>query len=361
MKKRLGLIGSIIAVMTMVFVVFAFVGNKAQAATETMDATSAVPYVKTLGAAEEAVIFSAGFSKKGIYNLKFDCANFGSQTNIYFLNALYTTPEELLKSENIAYSSKGATASREILRIVNNPTVKYILVMTENAPAMEKSVTITSTFDEADESRAISEGEQVHAVSVDEDHYYTIKLKKDSEITITKGKNDLITLCDSKKKDVEYLNVSGMILKKGTYYLKVSNTADFSYSTKPIKVSTNTNKKKPINIKLGKKYKVVTAKKTKGKSSTELYYKIKLKKSKKISAKCEGNFIGSLFISGCDKKNKDYFVSTDFEKNALFSGRVGSTKKAVIRKKKNIELPVGSYLVEVYNASDYGKGSFVIK
>lgn len=220
--------------------------------------------IQKTGIVEFKVTFQ-GFSEKAYCVLQKNKQFSSAASNIYSLDVHGTN--EVFTAEHTA----------------SQPMTCYLFLMTTDADESKSgSVTVTSTFKEATTGREVKPGETVNAVQASKEEYYKIKLANHAKVTI-KGDTTSLTLHNAAKKYISGCDKT-MYLKKGTYYLlhSGSGTYSFSYTTKKITLPKNTSKKKAKKIKLKKAEKGIF---TRGLKTQSCWYKITLKKNKKLTVK----------------------------------------------------------------------------
>ncbi len=318
-----------------------------KAATEAeADATATTPYTYTAKGDVKGWMIPVSFKKAGVYSCKAQVSsNMGADVRL-----------RLMKDENasdILFSTGVSDKGAEFERIITSPVTYYMFVYGENASTTEdKTLTVTWSFKEAEiVGREIKEGEKITAAAGKEKVYFTVKLKSDSQISVTTDRT--LGLYDSAKKDMNFSfneDKKSTYLKKGTYYLGLYNgSADFSFTTSKIKFDNNVTKKKAKAITIGKALKVNFA--CTAKKNSKRFYKFTLKKAKKITVKADVKECGSTALS-IYQKNGDtapwIYATVEKSGKVAFEGQLKKSGKE-FSGAKSVKLPAGTYYVELDN------------
>lgn len=332
--------------------------RKVQAEEQSIDATNTTPYSYSIEANKSEVVIPISFPKIGVYTYKFEVTNFSNEVHVSFYRDSACTDREII------YNFKGTEA--KYMNAVPEASSYYMVVYSDNPPALEKTVKVTCTYEEPQtEGRTISEGEEVRSVSLDF-LYYPFTLSRDSKIRVY---GEVLILCDANKKNLLTLLQVGedgyhsAYLKKGTYYFKVpKGIHTFKYTTEKVTFYNNTTKKKAKKINIGKKTQMKFYATNK---ESSLYYKFTLKKAKKISVMADLSKKYSAYSVNIKIfKKKDgkepymYGDLSDGKKGKIsFSGVV----KNDFTEKKTVKLPAGTYYMVVSGDSEGGDAAITVK
>ena len=329
---------------------FTMMGNPiiSNAESTVVDATKTESYTYKINADKTSIVIPISFSKAGVYTYKIGVTNFSNLVHVTFLKN-----EELTSEKDIATIGSFKGTEHEFTKVVTEPYTYYVWVYSENPPAVEKSVTLSCAYHESDiAGREVKEGEEVRAVTTDKLDY-TITLSKNSIVNLTADNSVQVK---SDKTDITYAKndePAAAYLKKGTYHLIVgSGITNFKYTTQPLVLGKNVTKKKAKTLKVGKTATMKFAA-SDGKDMT-YYYKIKLKKAKKVSVNIKAADIYSTVNVRMYKKkyNKVPYLEGSSNGNngkAEFYGQVkkGSYAENAILSEKSVKLPAGTYYMEV--------------
>lgn len=199
----------------------------------------------------------------------------------------------------------------------------------------------------------IKAGQTVTAVKTGKamEQYYKFTLPSAGKVTVQMS--DYLTLCSASKKEIitfySTKKKDTLILDKGTYYLKSTNTGitTFCYTYKKISLSGNRSKSKAESVKPGKKMGGTLSIGSKG-----YWYKCKIDKTKKF--KFNYNLSGDLNVNVVIyKNNKKIAVGEDLV----------STKKGTIRfinSGKSVTLNKGTYFIKVVPSGGLNYGKFTL-
>lgn len=329
---------------------FTMMGNPiiSNAESTVVDATKTESYTYKISAEKTGIIIPISFSKVGVYTYKIGVTNFSNLVHVTFLKN-----EELTSEKDIATIGSFNGAEHEFTKVITEPFTYYVWIYSENPPAVEKSITLSCAYHESDiAGREVKEGEDVRAVTTDKLDY-TITLSKDSIVNLTADNSVQVK---SDKTDITYAKndePAAAYLKKGTYHLIVgSGITNFKYTTQPLVLGKNVTKKKAKTLKVGKTATMKFAA-SNGKDMT-YYYKVKLKKSRKISINIKApNVLSTVRVRMYKKKfNKvPYFEGCNYDNNgkAELTGQVkkGSYAANALLFDKSVKLPAGTYYMEV--------------
>ena len=327
-------------------------GVKANAEEAAIDATSETPYSYNVESGKTGSIIPISFSKAGVYTYKIEVTGFADTVHVDFLKKAEAT-----SADDIASFTSFNGTEKEFTKVIKEPINYYLFVYSENPPAGAKTIKVTCTYNVPEtEGKSVKADEEVKAVSMD-GLYYSIKLKKDSKITVS---GDKVSLCDSKKEFLTSVPSDGdsvsTYLKKGTYYIKTSAGIEkFKYTINNTSTDKNVTQKKAKKIKVGKnvKMKLYASNGTKG----ALYYKVTLKKAKKISVTADSSkLLSDMNVEIYKKKaGKVPYLSgyKEYGKKGKisFNGQTNKSIDSLLMEKKTVKLPAGTYYIMVSSTS----------
>ena len=202
-----------------------------------------------------------------------------------------------------------------------------------------------------------------YKITVPKTGYLTVKGYAYSKYKANTNYSMRMTLCNSKKKPVDSSYGTGSSenrgykvyygVKKGTYYLKVTDGAPYklSYSFKAVTEKSGSKKSKAVALK---KNKAAGGLQIAGESASKAdWYKIVLPKKQKVT-----------LTYSTKANNTIWFKIIPASKNVYLSGSLEycmwDQTKTVTTKDK---LPAGTYYVQVYkyNGADWMSGYYTLK
>lgn len=204
--------------------------------------------------------------------------------------------------------NEGRTDKQHNLSTYVKKACTLYLCIFEGAESHDMDITVTAYQRQTAAGGTLKKGKWVSGYAAyNVPVYYKVtapssgSLKVDTSGSSTNGAAQ-IELLNSRKKTINYLGLSTEKtsyygVKKGTYYIKLTNDGEFRlrYTLETVKEKNNTKKSRAVNLKKGKTEKGVFAI---GDKKDERYYKLVLKKNQtitgNISVKSNGSY--SFFI-----------------------------------------------------------------
>lgn len=293
-----------------------------------------------LDADTAALTIPVSIQKAGIMEFKVTFQGFSELARISLQRK-----QESSSSWNDMFSWIQHSATKEFTdEYATTEPINCYLVLTTTGADQNKtgSVTVTTTFREATTGREVKPGETVNATQIKEKEYYKIKLTTHKKVTIN-GTETSFTLCDATKKYISSCDKT-MYLNKGTYYLchDGEGTYQFSYNVKKITLPKNTSRKKAKKMKLKKIIKGIFTRN--GNSQKSYWYKLTLKKNKKIKVKYKnkvGEFVSVTLLNA--KGELQNYMNLEGKKGTKKMISYGGKKPAATIRK-------GTYYIEIGNA-----------